>query len=213
MQEVTAYFSELIAERRRVPRDDLVSASLTFEIDGRRVTDDELLSLFLLLFQAGLDTVASQLTYSMFHLATHDDDRRRLVEDPSLIVIAIEEFLRYYSFVPTGRKVRKEGSIGGCPVQPGEMVQLPLSSANRDENEFPNADRVLIDREPNWHIAFGAGPHRCLGSHLARQELCIGLADWHARVPEYQIAPGVELVEHGGMYGLDHLPLQWDVRR
>jgi cytochrome P450 len=91
------------------------------------------------------------------------------------------------------------------------MVYLPLVSANRDPREFENADRVIIDREDNRHIAFGAGPHRCLGAHLARQELRVALEMWHKRIPEYRMREGAEVVEHGGQIGLDHLPLVWDV--
>jgi cytochrome P450 len=89
------------------------------------------------------------------------------------------------------------------------MVWLPLASANRDPAEFSEADRVLIDRKPNRHLAFGAGPHRCLGSHLARQELLIGLTKWHERIPHYRLDPDVSVREHGGQVGLDNLPLIW----
>ena len=211
MFEVNAYFMGLVEERRKAPRDDLLSTAMNFEIDGQRVSDEDLLSFCLLMFMAGLDTVAMQLSYSMMHLATHDEDRRRLVADPSLFPVAIEEFLRYYSFVTPGRKVVQDTEINGCPVKAGQMVYLPLVSANRDTAEFPDADRVVVDRAVNRHIAFGAGPHRCLGSHLARQELRIGLTEWHARVPEYHLVEGVPIREHGGQIGLDNLPLTWDV--
>ena len=209
MNEVISYFADLVAERRSTPREDLVSAALNFEIDGRAVSDDDLLSMCLLLFMAGLDTVAMQLSYSMHHLATHDDDRRCLIEDPSLFPSAVEEFLRYYAFVTPGRKIMADADFHNCPLKAGQMAYLPLVSANRDPDEFPNADRVVIDRPDNRHIAFGAGPHRCLGSHLARQELRIGLTNWHARIPHYNLQRGVPVREHGGQIGLDNLPLEW----
>ncbi len=210
MGEVVQYFSDLIAERRHNRRDDLVSAALDYRIDGSPASDDDLLALCLLLFMAGLDTVAMQLSYSMLHLATHDDDRNRLVAEPSLFPSAIEEFLRYYSFVTPGRKVMQDSDFHGCPIHPGQMTYLPLVAANRDPAEFADADRVRIDRSENRHIAFGAGPHRCLGSHLARQELRIGLTEWHARIPHYRLAEGATVREHGGQIGLDNLPLRWD---
>jgi cytochrome P450 len=210
MNEVIGYFAALVTERRKVPKDDLVSVALTFEIDGKPVSDEDLLAMCLLLFMAGLDTVAMQLSYSMMHLATHDEDRRRIVADPTLVPGAIEEFLRYYSFVTPGRKITADGEFAGCPVKSGQMAYLPLVSANRDPDEFADADRVVIDRADNRHIAFGAGPHRCLGSHLARQELRIGLAGWHARIPEYRLKAGVPIREHGGQIGLDNLALEWD---
>jgi cytochrome P450 len=210
MGEVVEYFSDLVTERRAQPRHDLVSAALGYRIDGQPPSDEDLLALCLLLFMAGLDTVAMQLSYSMLHLAIHAEDRNRLVADPSLWPTAIEEFLRYYSFVTPGRKIMQETDFRGCPIHPGQMAYLPLVSANRDPAEFEGADEVRIDRTENRHIAFGAGPHRCLGSHLARQELRIGLTEWHARIPNYRLAEGASVREHGGQIGLDNLPLRWE---
>jgi cytochrome P450 len=212
MQEVMGYFAQLIAERRVQPREDILSVALTWDIDGVPVSDGDLLSFCLLMFMAGLDTVAMQLAYSTYHLALHPEDRQRLVAEPDLWPSAIEEFLRYYAFVAPGRKVTRDTEVGGCPVKAGEIVWLPLASANRDPAEFPEADRVLVDRTNNRHLAFGAGPHRCLGSHLARQELLIGLTEWHKRIPEYRLDPAIPVGEHGGQVGLDNLPLIWDVR-
>jgi len=211
MVEVQTYFGELIADRRANPRDDILSKSLAFSIDGQPVSDEDLLGFLLLLFMAGLDTVAMQLSYSFLHLASHDEDRQRIVDDPSLIPSAIEEFVRYYAFVTPGRKVVQDTELGGCPVRAGQMVYLPLVSANRDPRAFPDAGEVLSDRSPNPHIGFGAGPHRCLGSHLARRELKIALEEWHKRIPHYRLETGVPITEHGGQIGLDNLPLKWDV--
>jgi cytochrome P450 len=214
MIAVMGYFSGLIKERRDHPdssRTDILSKSLDFQIDGEHVSDQDLLDFCLLMFMAGLDTVAAQLTFSFWHLATHVADRRRIVDDPSLVDSAVEEFLRYYSFVTPGRKVVRDTEIAGCPIKQGQMVYLPLVSANRDPREFERAGEVLIDRAANRHIAFGAGPHRCLGSHLARQELRIALQEWHARIPDYELAPGAEILEHGGQIGISNLPLVWDV--
>jgi cytochrome P450 len=214
MIAVMGYFSGLIKDRREnadPSRTDILSKSLDFHIDGESVSDQDLLDFCLLMFMAGLDTVAAQLTFSFWHLATHDDDRERIVSDPSLIPTAVEEFLRYYSFVTPGRKVVHDTEIAGCPIKAGQMVYLPLVSANRDPREFDRAGDVLIDRATNRHIAFGAGPHRCLGSHLARQELRIAMEEWHARIPSYRVAPGAEIVEHGGQIGISNLPLVWDV--
>ena len=97
------------------------------------------------------------------------------------------------------------------PRQAGQMVYLPIASANRDPREFDDADKVIIDRESNRHIAFGAGPHRCLGSNLARQELQIAMEMWHERIPEYRLVPGQELLEHGGQIGMNSLRLEWHV--
>ena len=211
MMAVVGYFSDLIKVRRDDPQDDLLSQAIGWQIDGAPIPDQDLLDFCLLMFMAGLDTVAAQLSYSFWHLARHDDDRRRIVAEPELIPTAIEEFLRYYSFVTPGRKVIQDTEIAGCPVKAGQMVFLPIVAANRDPREFENADSVIIDRESNRHIAFGAGPHRCVGSHLARQELRVAMEMWHERIPEYRIADGAEIIEHGGQIGINSLPLVWDV--
>ena len=211
MISVMGYFSDLIKQRRDEPQDDLLSQAINWQIDGAPIPDQDLLDFCLLMFMAGLDTVAAQLTFNFWHLARHDEDRRRIVADPALIPGAIEEFLRYYSFVTPSRKVMQDTEIAGCPVKAGQMVYLPIVAANRDPREFDNADQVIIDRQSNRHIAFGAGPHRCLGVHLARQELRVAMEMWHERIPEYRLAEGAEIVEHGGQIGITNLPLEWDV--
>ncbi|WP_280231715.1 cytochrome P450 [Nocardia cyriacigeorgica] len=210
MQAVQARFVSIIAERRAEPRDDIISKAIAFEVDGRPVSDDDLLSFCLLMFMAGLDTVSVSLGWSFHHLATHPEDRRRIVEEPELIPSAIEEFLRAYAIVVPARKVLHDTEVQGCPMKAGDMVNFPLAAATRDEAAFHQASTIDIERNPNNHIAFGAGPHRCLGSHLARRELRIALEEWHKRIPEYHIAPGAELLETGGQLGLTSLPLGWD---
>lgn len=210
MQSVMAYFSELIADRRVRPREDVISKAIAWQIDGEPIPDSELLAFCLLMFMAGLDTVAMQLSYSFLHLATHQADLEAVTAEPSLIPGATEEFLRYYAFVTPGRKVTRDTDAAGCPVHAGEMVFLPLAAANRDPREFTDADQVLIRRQENHHIAFGAGPHRCLGAHLARLELNVAMSEWHKRVPRYRLDPSAAVTEHGGQIGLDNLPLLWD---
>jgi cytochrome P450 len=210
MQAVMGRFAAIIAERRLDPRDDIVSKALTFEIDGKPVSDEDLLSFCLLMFMAGLDTVAVSLGWIFRHLAGHPEDRRRIVDEPELIPTAIEEFLRAYAIVIPARKVVRDTEIQGCPMKAGDMVNIPLAGATRDEAAFRDAKTVDIERTPNNHIAFGAGPHRCLGSHLARRELRIALEEWHKRIPEYRLVPGSELFETGGQLGLTSLPLEWD---
>jgi len=212
MGEVMGYFAGLVEKRRADPQDDIISKALAFDIDGRPPTQDELLAFLLLMFMAGLDTVTQNLNYSIYHLASHPEDRARLVSEPALIPSAIEEFVRAYSIVIGGRKATRDTEIGGCPIKAGQMILVPLSSACRDEAEFPDSTTVKIDRTPNNHIGFGAGPHRCLGSHLARREMKIALEEWHKRIPDYRLADGAAPKEHGGMLGLDSVPLVWDVR-
>jgi cytochrome P450 len=210
MGQVAACFGELLDQRRREPRDDIVTAALHFQIDGRSVTDEDLLGLCVLLFLAGLDTVTGALSYAFWHLARHDQDRARIAGDPGVVPSAVEELLRAYAIVLPGRKVTRDVDFHGCPMKAGDMVMLPINSATRDPRAFPDPDAVDFDRHPNIHLAFGAGPHRCLGSHLARQELQIALREWHTRIPDYRIPDGASVTEHADqVLGLDTLPLSW----
>ena len=210
MTAVQGYFNELLDARASDPRDDLATLALSWRIDGEPIARGDLLAFCLLMFMAGLDTVAIQLTYSFWHLANNAGDRERIVQDPAVIPSAVEEFLRAYSFVPTQRKVMQDTEFHGCPIKTGEMVMLAIPAACRDPKLFPDPEQVVLDRAPNNHFAFGAGPHRCLGSHLARRELRIALEEWHTRIPDYRLDPGVEVVEHGGMFGIDRMALRWD---
>jgi cytochrome P450 len=210
MFEVMGYFQALINERRAEPQDDLLTAALSWKIDGEPIPDDDLLSWCLLMFMAGLDTVSIQLSYTFLHLARTPSDRAQLVADPARIPAAVEEFLRVFAFVGMGRKVMADTTIEGCPVKAGDRVWGHVGAANRDPAAFERPTEVLIDRSPNNHVAFGLGPHRCLGSHLARRELRIAIEEWHARIPDYRVDDAVEIVEHGGMFGLDSLVLRWD---
>ena len=185
---------------------------LSWRIDHKPIPMDDLLSWCLLMFMAGLDTVSIQLGYAFWHLAGHSEDRQRIVRDPSVIPAAVEEFLRQFAFVAPARKVMQDTDFHGCPLKKGDMVLVPLSGATRDPALLADGATVNFDRATNNHIAFGAGPHRCLGSHLARRELRVGLEEWHRLIPDYRLTEGVEVTEHGGgLYGIDHLELSWDV--
>ena len=129
-----------------------------------------------------------------------------------MIPAAVEEFLRQFAFVAPARKVMQDTDFHGCPLKRGDMVFMPLCGATRDPEQFEDGATVRFDRPVNNHIAFGAGPHRCLGSHLARRELRVALEEWHRAIPEYRLTEGVEVTEHGGgLYGIDRLELSWDV--
>jgi cytochrome P450 len=211
MMAVMGYFGELIAERRAHPvedAEDIVSDALGWQIDGKPVEDADVLNCLLLLFMAGLDTVASQLSYALLHLATHPDDRKRIVSDPSIVPHALEELMRAFPIVATGRVATQDMDFHGCPVKAGDTAQFPLAMAGRDEKAWANATSVDFDREDVRHISFGAGPHRCLGSHLARQELVIVLEEWHRLIPDYELV-GTPTEHAGGVSGLNELQLRW----
>lgn len=215
MMEVMGYFSGLIAERRDNPEsrgDDIVSHAIEWEIDGEKPSDNDLLACMLLLFMAGLDTVAAQLAYTFYHLATNPKDRQRLAGDPSCVPAAVEELLRAYPIVQTARKATTDMEFHGCPIKKGDMIAFPLAMANRDPKVFPRGGMVDLDAARPRHIGFGAGPHRCLGSHLARQELTVAIQEWHRLIPDYRIADESAIQEHsGGVYSLERLPLQWEI--
>jgi cytochrome P450 len=211
---VTGYFADVIARRREVPTAErvpgLVTEALDWRIDGEPVSDDELLRFYLLMFMAGLDTVTAELGYGFLHLATHPQDRRRLVTEPEVADHAVEELLRAYPIVNVPREVVRETEIAGCPVKPGDFVILSYPSAGRDDSTYPAAREVDFDRDHTSHLTFGAGPHRCLGSHLARHELLVAYQEWHRRIPEYELQPAAPFTEAtGGMMTLNSLPLRW----
>ena len=210
MLAVMGYFSDLIEVKRTNPADDLLTTALGWEIGGQPIPQNDMLSWCLLMFMAGLDTVSIQLSYAFWYLAGHPADRARLVTEPSLIPGAVEEFLRLFAFVAPARKVTQDVDFHGCPLKKGDMVLVPLSAATRDPGSFDDPTVFVPERAVQNHIAFGVGPHRCLGSHLARRELRVALEEWHTRIPDYRLTEGVDVVEHGGMYGIDSLELSWD---
>ncbi|KXW79024.1 hypothetical protein JL15_02870 [Mycolicibacterium phlei DSM 43071] len=210
MDEVIGYFATLIATRRQDPSlqgEDVLSAALGWEIDGEPIPDAELLTFCLFMFIAGLDTVAAQLAWTFNHLATHDGHRQRLVDDPECASAAVEEYLRAFPIVVTGRKATTDTEIAGVPVKAGQTVMLPLQAAGRDPEQYADPETVDFDRKVTRHVAFGVGPHRCLGAHLARVELKVALQEWHKRIPNYRLAN--EPTEHtAGAWGIDHLVLR-----
>ena len=190
---VLAYFREQLEFRRTERGDDLISELLDATLDDAPLTDKHILGSCFLLLMAGIDTTWSSIGSSLWHLATHADDRERLVADPSLIPTAVEEFLRAYSPVTMARIATSDTEIGGCPVHAGDRVLLAFPAGNRDPSKFPDADEVRIDRERNRHFAFGIGIHRCLGSNLARMELQVAIEDWLERFPDFHLTPGDEV--------------------
>lgn len=208
--DIYGYLGTLLAERRAEPRDDILSYLLNGEVDGRRLDETELLQMAFLLYMAGLDTVAGALGYMFRHLADAPELRHRLASEPGAVDATVEELLRAYSIVTPVRVVTSDIEFAGCPMHAGDRVLLPTLSADRDDDEFAGALEVRVERDANRHVAFGAGPHRCLGSHLARLELRIALEEWHLRIPDYRVAEGAELRQHvAGVAGYDRLPLAW----
>ena len=187
--EILAYLGGLLDEREAEPRDDLITYLAGAAIDGVPLSRKHQIGSAFLILIAGADTTWSAIGSSLWHLAVHDHDRRRLARDPALIPVAVEEFLRAYAPITIGRIAASKAEIAGCPVAPGDRVLLPWGAANRDPAAFEDPDEVLIDRKRNPHLAFGLGIHRCLGSGLARMEIRVALEEWLKRIPEFTLAP------------------------
>jgi cytochrome P450 len=212
--DIAEYWTKLLADRREHPLDpevDFVTHMSRATLDDEPMPDIDIVDILVTLTLGSLDTLKSQLGWCMYHLATHPEDRRRVVESPGLIPGAVEEFLRAYPIVGMARKVTRDVDFHGCPMKKDDMVLLTIQAATRDPRVFPDADQVIIDRQPNRHIAFGASEHRCLGSHLARAEMKYALEEWHRAIPEYRVATDEPLMAHGGQVSLLSLPLAWDV--
>ncbi len=209
-KDIYAYFRDVIEDRRRAPGDDMISYLLETEVDGARLTDEDILDVSFLLILAGLDTVTATLECNIAYLAGHPAQRERLVADPALIPSAVEELMRWETPVTAvPRLVKEKVTLHGVDIEAGEMVSLLIGAANLDDEEFGNADAVEFDRARNRHLAFGGGAHRCLGSHLARLELQVAMEVWHERVPSYAIAPGAVPVFSPGIREIRSLPLVW----
>ena len=206
-QAIREYFAVHLDERRRAPRDDLISylTQQTYP-DGRQFTDNHVLGTVQLLLVAGIDTTWSGIGSCLWHLARTPEDRRRLVNEPSLMPAAIEEFLRAFSPVTMAREVAKDTNINGCTFKAGEMVMLSFPAANRDPAMFEDADKVVIDRKENRHAAFGLGIHRCVGSNLARMEMTVAVEEFLKRIPEFTLAGEVTWSE-GSVRGPRRLPI------
>jgi cytochrome P450 len=207
--DIDGYIDARIAEHVAHPRDDLTSFLLEAELGGHKLEHRHVRGTMLLLMIAGIDTTWSAIGASLWHLAQHPDDRARLAGDPALMATAIEELLRAYAPVTMARLVRQDVELDGRELHAGDWVLLPFPAANRDPAAFPDADRVVIDREVNRHAAFGLGIHRCIGSNLARMELRVALEEWMARYPEFTLeAPGAVTWSAGQVRGPRSVPVR-----
>ncbi len=208
VEEMGEYFGARIVERRVAAGDDLISELIEVEIDGERFDDGTLQRILALQLVAGIDTTWGVLGASLWHLATHRDDRRALVSGQADLGTAIEEFLRAYASVSLWRTVVEPAKIGDTDVQVGDTVMMAFPAACRDPEAFEDASTVDIGRERNRHVAFGSGVHRCLGSNLARLELSVALETWLRRVPDFSLVPDAEVVwAEGAIRGPRSVPV------
>ena len=186
--QTEAYFDKQIQDHIDNPRDDLTTYLLNVELGGQKLQHDHVRGTMILILVAGIDTTWSAIGASIWHLAQNPDDLARLVNEPELMPVAIEEFLRFYAPVTMGRMVKEDFDFNGCPMKKDDWVLLGFPAANRDPAAFKDADKFIIDREENRHVAFGLGIHRCAGSNLARLELRIAIEEFIKRYPKFELA-------------------------
>jgi cytochrome P450 len=207
--EMEEYMNAQIEDHRAHPRDDLTSFLLEAEIDGNKLVPDHIRGTMVLLMIAGIDTTWSAIGASLWHLAQHPEDRRRMATEPDLMETAVEELLRAYAPVTMARLVARDYDFHGSKLKEGDWLLLPFPSANRDPEAFNDPDVVKLDRQNNRHAAFGLGIHRCLGSNLARMELRVALEEWIARYPEFELAdPAAVTWSAGQVRGPRTLPIR-----
>lgn len=181
------YLRDQVFDHVANPRDDLTSHLLASTHSGEPLELTHVGGTMALLIIAGIDTTWSSIGAALWHLAQHPEDRDRLINEPDLMPVAIEELLRAYAPVTMARKVIDDVEIGGCPMAKGDWVLLPFPAANRDPEYFDRADEVVIDRAENRHATFGLGIHRCAGSNLARMEMRVAIETWLDRYPSFRL--------------------------
>ena len=209
--ELREFFRSQLEDRRANGLgDDMISELLRArDPEGNPYPDKLVLGMCGLLLVAGVDTTWSGIGSSLWHLATHKEDRERLLREPELIDSAVEEFLRFYSPVTMARVLHEDYEYKGCPMHKGDRVLMAFPAANRDPKAFDDADKFIIDREHNRHVAFGAGIHRCAGSNLARMEMRVAIQEFLARVPHFELDPAGEVTWAGGQVrGPRNIPIR-----
>jgi cytochrome P450 len=216
--EMREFWTEQLADRRKRGHveGDLFVYLMNATFDGKPLDDEVLLDMCTVLTLAGLDTTRAELGYMFHHLALNPQDRRRLIEEPEIIPLAVEETLRYYTIIfGDGRKVTRDVEFHGVQLKKGDMVYALVSGANRDPRHWEQADEFVIDRKRNNHFGFASGPHRCLGMHLARREMAIAVDEWLKVIPDFELVTESQLMERGGgaMMALNTLKLRWEVQQ
>ena len=205
---IEEYFTAQIQDHQANPRDDLTSYLLNVEVGGEKLAIEHVFGTMLLVLVAGIDTTWSAIGASLLHLATHPDDLERLVNEPELMPFAIEEFLRFYAPVTMARLVKHDMDYLGVPMKEYDWILLGFPAANRDPAAFKDADKFVIDRLENRHLAFGLGIHRCAGSNLARLELRVAVEEFIKRYPRFEVADSQAVTfAQGQVRGPRNLPL------
>lgn len=210
VQQVSDYLKEVIAERRVEPKQDLISRMIQSKVGGRELSQDELLGFAFNLYIGGLDTVSANIGNMMRYLAENLEQQNFLRNNPDRIGDAIEEMLRAFAAVTTFKVCRKERTLGGVTIKPGDKVALCTTLAGRDKDYYANPHEVDFNRKAQ-HVSFAIGPHTCLGVHLARREMRIGIETFLKNIPEFRLKPGaVIMTQTGSIAQPSTLPLVWN---
>jgi cytochrome P450 len=208
MKRISEYLSAVIEERTRTPRSDLLSRIAQWPNDSRYEGYHEVMGMAMLVFLGGLDTVANMMSFTVRHLALHHELRRRLRDEPALIPMAAEEYLRRHGLSNTGRIVKLSTEYQGVVFAKDDMVMVPIAMSSMDDREYTDPLTVDFDRGIQAHNTFGNGPHKCVGAPLARAELKIFLQEWITRIPEFCLDPNSPPITHSGpMNGVSNLRL------
>lgn len=206
---IEEYFTRQIEDHQANPREDLTTFLLNAQIDGQMLSLEHVFGTMILILVAGIDTTWSSIGASLWHLARNPSDLERLVGEPELMPVALEEFLRYYAPVTMARLVKHDMEYLGVPMKEYDWILLGFPAANRDPQVFDDADRFVIDRAENRHVAFGLGIHRCAGSNLARLELRVALEEFIARYPRFTLDdPATVTWSQGQIRGPRRLPIR-----
>jgi cytochrome P450 len=212
-QAMREYLEPIVEDRRQNPRDDLISDLVHAEIDGHQLTDEKVYGFLRLLLPAGAETTYRVMGNALVALLVHPETMATVVGDRSLLPAVIEETLRWETSVTqVSRVATADTEIGGCPVEAGVPVSVVTGSANRDESRYDAPDEWRIDRPAQHHLAFGTGQHQCLGMHLARLELRVGLDEILTRLPNLRLDPDAPppVIQGFAFRGPDAIPVVFD---
>ena len=210
IRELTDYLTKFVDERSNKLGDDLISLIVKATFLGRPLTREEIIGGTVLMFLAGLDTVASMTSFVMHFLARHPEQYAELVRNPELIPNAVEELMRVCAVSAPERGVRTDTVYNGIEMRQGDRVVIMLQFSGMDKGENKNPAHVDFTREVSFHLAFGSGPHRCMGSHLARLEIRTLLQEWTKRIPEMRFKEGADVHVQGGQVWVPaSMPLVW----
>ncbi len=209
--EMMGYLMPVIADRRANPGDDILSTVVNARIEGKPLNDTDLMSMLLVILFGGLDTVASTLGFVANFMAGSPAHRRQLIEDPALVDNAVEELMRRFPPSATARTLTRDYEYKGLHFKQGDKVYITALMSGLDDRRYPNAWEIDFRRQDAaQHNSFGAGPHRCPGSLLAKLEIKLFLEEWLKRIPDFQVKPGEPVVYGPGQVNcVERLVLSW----